>query len=174
MNKSKLIEILNLESLGIKNYDLSESEYITRDVSRGIILKEDKIAFVKINSMLLPGGGVEEGETFEEALKRECMEELGINILVKENIGHIFNYRYQDEHNISKKYFIECYVCDFVEDLKLEEKEGELVWLSLEDGLKALSYQYNEISVNLENNSKLFNLKTHILFLKEFSNTFKN
>ena len=168
MKESKLVKSLKLSDLGIKGFDLQEKDYVLRNVVRGIILNNDKIAFVIINSTLLPGGGVENGETFEEALKRECLEELGIEIFVKESIGHVVNFKYIDENNDSKKYFVECYVCEFIRDLNTKEKEGELIWFSLSEGIKILGDQYNKLELNLENSSKLFNLKTHIIFLKEY------
>ena len=53
----------------------------------GILKKDDKILFVKHRKKgeeyyLLPGGGVDFGETFETALKREFLEEVNINISV--------------------------------------------------------------------------------------------
>ncbi|NND64532.1 MAG: NUDIX hydrolase [Gammaproteobacteria bacterium] len=36
---------------------------------------------------IVPGGGVEFGETLEEAVKREMHEELGVNVRVKQFIG---------------------------------------------------------------------------------------
>ena len=53
----------------------------------GILKKDDKILFVKNRKKgeeyyLLPGGGVDFGETFETALKREFLEEVNINISV--------------------------------------------------------------------------------------------
>ena len=53
----------------------------------GILKKDDKILFVKHRKKgeeyyLLPGGGVDFGETFEIALKREFLEEVNINISV--------------------------------------------------------------------------------------------
>ena len=53
----------------------------------GILKKDDKILFVKHRKKgeeyyLLPGGGVDFGETFEEALKREFKEEVNIEISV--------------------------------------------------------------------------------------------
>ena len=53
----------------------------------GTLKKDDKILFVKHRKKgeeyyLLPGGGVDFGETFETALKREFLEEVNINISV--------------------------------------------------------------------------------------------
>lgn len=53
----------------------------------GILTKDGKILFVKHRKKgeeyyLLPGGGVDFGETFETALKREFLEEVNINISV--------------------------------------------------------------------------------------------
>lgn len=54
----------------------------------GILMKDDKILFVKHRKngeeyYLLPGGGVDFSETFEIALKREFMEEVNLNVAVK-------------------------------------------------------------------------------------------
>ena len=52
----------------------------------GVIVKDDKITLVKKarggykGKLDLPGGGIEHTELPEEALKREIMEEAGINI----------------------------------------------------------------------------------------------
>lgn len=55
----------------------------------GILKKDDKILFVKHKKnneeyYLLPGGGVDFGESFEIALKREFMEEVNIDVKVKD------------------------------------------------------------------------------------------
>ncbi len=55
---------------------------------RGILIKDGIIALIKRTRdgetfYVFPGGGVEEGETDEDALKREMKEELGVDISVK-------------------------------------------------------------------------------------------
>lgn len=52
---------------------------------RAIILKNNQLLTIKrvktnITYFVFPGGGVEPGEELEEAMERECKEELGVNI----------------------------------------------------------------------------------------------
>jgi 8-oxo-dGTP pyrophosphatase MutT (NUDIX family) len=50
-----------------------------------------KILFVRLNyahrGWTLPGGGVKRNESFEEAIRRETMEEVGVNLEKVEKIG---------------------------------------------------------------------------------------
>ena len=55
---------------------------MTRNRGAAIIVQEGKIALIKRiredeTYYVFPGGGIEEGETPEEATKREIFEELG-------------------------------------------------------------------------------------------------
>ncbi len=54
--------------------DFKNSKIIARSAVRAIIIKENKILMVlleKTNEYKFPGGGVEENETFEDALKEK-------------------------------------------------------------------------------------------------------
>ena len=67
--------------------------------ARAIIVENGKLLTFKRNKdhkiyWVLPGGGVEEGETIEQTLKRECMEELGVDVEVQEKL---FEYVYAHE-----------------------------------------------------------------------------
>lgn len=57
---------------------------------RAIIIKDEKLLTIKRSKkdlvyFVFPGGGVEQGEDLETAMKRECKEELGVDIEIIEN-----------------------------------------------------------------------------------------
>ena len=57
----------------------------------GVLIKDDKILLIRHQKKddtywLLPGGGVDYGETMEESLKREFQEECNIDVEVKEMV----------------------------------------------------------------------------------------
>jgi 8-oxo-dGTP pyrophosphatase MutT (NUDIX family) len=54
-----------------------------------VLLENDRVALIKRkrgSSVVFPGGGIEKGETPEQAAKREAYEELGVGILVEEHL----------------------------------------------------------------------------------------
>jgi 8-oxo-dGTP diphosphatase len=60
-----------------------------RNSIKAVIIREGKILLTVNNDgekrfYLLPGGGQEPGETMEQALKRECLEEIGVTVKVGE------------------------------------------------------------------------------------------
>lgn len=63
--------------------------------SRCIIFKNNKVLLIyreKNNDKyyVFPGGGIEEDETKEECIIRECKEEIGININVRKYVYKVF------------------------------------------------------------------------------------
>ncbi|MDR7071754.1 NUDIX hydrolase [Fictibacillus barbaricus] len=71
------------------------------------ILKDDTILMVREISKTndfwtLPGGGLEDGETFEDAVIREVREEVNLDVNV---IKYLFSRTY--EHGIEKCYLVE-------------------------------------------------------------------
>lgn len=64
-------------------------------IRAGIVLIEDnKVALIErhragLHYFVFPGGGVDEGESPEQAAVREAMEELGIEVSIKQKVAEI-------------------------------------------------------------------------------------
>jgi len=93
-------------------------------------------------------GGLEEGETKVEALKREVWEETGIKNLVGivENVDY---FEYSDAHFIKGYDFIKEYVfgveVDSNERIALDGKEhSQFRWCSLQEALELLKWDENK------------------------------
>ena len=60
-----------------------------------ILIENDKVALIErhragLDYYVFPGGGVDEGETPEQAAVREAMEELGIEVAIKWKVAIIY------------------------------------------------------------------------------------
>ena len=65
---------------------LENEIYHDREAAYVVLLDGDKIAVVKTSSgkLFLPGGKIETGESKEDCVVRECIEEMGAKVTVKE------------------------------------------------------------------------------------------
>lgn len=145
------------KSFGEKIQDIN---YIDRVGAYGVILNEEnKVAVVKTKKgYFLLGGRVENEETHEECIKRECSEEVGMDVVVKNFICKGGKYDYIDSigyfYGIGYFYFAE-----FIDIAsKPKEKGHELLWVHIQDCCKYIHLEHQQWAVhqaiNILNNKK--------------------
>lgn len=137
--------------------NVSENEantYLIREAARAIVLDENNMIALlhvaKKKYYKLPGGGIEQSEDKKIALERECLEEIGSNIALIDEIGIIIEYR----KIFQLKQTSYCYLANIKGEkgtpnfTKEEIDNGfEQVWLPYDKALELIS---NNITTNVE------------------------
>jgi len=126
---------------------------IYRNAVRAIILKENKVLMVyseKAHEYKFPGGGIEQDEPREVALKREVIEEVGQDIKsVNESLGYVdqlYNDIYdEDKYFYQRSYYYFCEVTDEYVGMKLSESEIAMKflpkWVTLDEAIRVNQYK---------------------------------
>ena len=144
--------------------------YTDRPTVKVVIKKDNQLLI--LNKGLLPGGGIEPGESDHDAITRELQEELGFTVKNIQTIGTIMQYR----NLLDKKYLINGYTAtlDTTGEVTNPQDEGEaqftIQWLALEEATAYVSESIEEAKLkpmdNDANQGQLYNFMTTYDFLK--------
>lgn len=120
--------------------EVERTKLVPRPSVYAIIRKDDGLLMVRganQGRLFLPGGGVEPGETFEHALRREVWEETGLEIVSMIFWGERENFVYYEAEDTYWHVFLQIYICE-VEDLQAPitntnnpDNEGQPEWIDL-------------------------------------------
>ena len=113
-----------------------------REACRGIVVENGKMLLCyeqKDDQWMIPGGGIEKGETHKECCARELTEETGYIVKVKSKVLTINEY-YEDWLFISHYFICEC-IGKRERNLTQSEIEVGLEpkWLPIEEAIDAFS-----------------------------------
>lgn len=138
----------------------------THLVSVAALVTNDRGQVLLVNSPWrgweYPGGLIEPGETFQEALHREVREEAGVEIEITGFVGICKNI----ERNIVNIDFIAKYVGG---ELQTSEESTEVMWVSPEKALEMITFPLTKM--RLEN--MLSGREKATLFCFKRENTFE-
>ena len=138
--------------IDLKDYD-ENWEKSKRPTVRAIIRVDDKLAMVhneKYDYYAFPGGGIEEGEDFHQALIREVKEEVGLMVIPEtiEEFGSALRLnssrRFEKTIFEQENFYYKCKAYDMIGEQMLDEEEAEegfaLVFVSPEEALRKNRY----------------------------------
>lgn len=113
--------------------DKENVEYNTREGTYLVPISDDKIGVIKTSKgYFFLGGGIEKGEDHITCLKRECVEEAGLSISVKDKVCTAETYTKHPEigyfHPIQTYYIGEIIAKVSVQT----EEDHEFVWVDYE------------------------------------------
>ena len=162
----------------------SDTEVIFEDRPTGkavVFDSEGNVALVgnEVNDFyLLPGGGIDPKEPITDGIIRECLEEIGCNVKLIEDLGTIEDFRTRD-----KKHCINyCYSAEVIGEkgeLQLTEEEAKngmhVKWVSMDEAILILEKEVEQLS---NGEVKFYNtgfniLRDHIFLLEAQKRTVK-
>lgn len=149
----ELIAKITDEDIGEKMVEMYNPFH--RKAARGIVFdSEDNMAvFYKKNKnqYKLPGGGLEENETFEEAFIREVKEEVGCEVKITGCLGYIEEYKTKSNY-IQTSYVFVGKIVNKLENLELTKMEqdegGERLWMKPVQALTKMKENYNNLKAS--------------------------
>ena len=116
-----------------------------RPIALGLAIKNNKLlvseGFDKVKNEAFYrclGGGIEFQERGEDALKREFLEEINVNITVKNFLGiseNIFTYQGKKAHELILFYSIDISDDNYQDEYKVIDDHGETIakWINIEE-----------------------------------------
>ena len=116
-----------------------------RPIALGLAIKDNRLlvseGFDKVKNETFYrclGGGIEFLEKSEEALKREFLEEINVDITVKDFLGiseNIFTYQGKKAHELILFYSIEISDENYQEEYKVIDDHGETIakWIDIDE-----------------------------------------
>lgn len=133
---------------------------IQRLAVRSVIIRGNKLLMdylKKTSEYKFPGGGVEPGENYFDALKRELMEEAGARVKGTPRVIGYIDQLYPDRYDINKLfsmrslyYLVE--IEDKMDSIQLSESEIALgfvpVWVGIDDAIALNQKCFDEGSLN--------------------------
>ncbi len=118
---------------------------VIRNAVRAVVIRDKKILLLRKDGggrgerFALPGGAQDLGETLEQALNRECMEEIGTEVTIIDLLHIADFFKARDTDPPSTRHLLEIlFACEVPQDytaqngIKPDKHQVEVVWVELQ------------------------------------------
>lgn len=109
-----------------------------RNSAKALVFKDSRMAAIKIDDRgdifyILPGGGQDPEELLSESVRRECAEELGVEVEAKE-LAFVIEGRYGESFHRVDLVFLCRYIAEIPNaDLQVDTNQAGVEWLKIDD-----------------------------------------
>jgi 8-oxo-dGTP diphosphatase len=152
---------------------LSDDQYPPAEIShirftaRAIVCAKDQFAFITIRGeddfgvrdhIESIGGGIEEGENAEQTIIRECLEEAGIEVHIKDFLGVVVDHYHLIQRQTVSYFFLAEAINDGHQTHRTDMEKtlmGEVLWLSEVECLKMLDKPVEKIGRLIQRRDKI-------------------
>lgn len=117
------------------NIEVGVGAVIIDDDGKLLLAKRGKNVSVHVGLWESPGGGVDFGETFADAAKREAKEELGVEVETIAMLGLVEYIKPEDGKHIVGPAFV-CKITSGTPKICEPDKCDEIGWFTIEEALK--------------------------------------
>ena len=118
-----------------------------RNAVRAFIVRDEKVLLLRKDGYptggeryALPGGAQEHGETLEQALQRECLEEIGTEVRILDLLHLADWFKQRETDPPSRRQLLEClFVCEVPDGYtprnghRPDKHQVEVVWVALDE-----------------------------------------
>lgn len=134
---------------------LKHVAYKDREAVYGLLFKQDKILIIKTpRGYFLPGGGVEQGETDEESLLREFIEETGLQIRIEDYLGRSVLYDKSPKDQIHYNMYGNFYMVKEIGSKKKTETDHKPLYMTIDEAIEHLQLVHQVWALKLLKNKK--------------------
>ncbi|WP_410501357.1 NUDIX domain-containing protein [Exiguobacterium acetylicum] len=140
---------MNVITFGQKEQN---QRYITRLAVYAVILdpQTGKIAIIQKSDgkFFLPGGGIEAHEIHDDCLRREVLEETGMEVEISDFIGQASQYFYsqnETKYYLNEGYFYHCHAGQNIHDPI--EDDHHLIWIDSLSAIEGLFHAHQRWAV---------------------------
>jgi 8-oxo-dGTP pyrophosphatase MutT (NUDIX family) len=147
-------------------YPPAEISHI-RFTARAIVYDKNQFAFISIcgeddfgvrDHIESIGGGIEEGENAEQTIIRECLEEAGIEVRIKEFLGVVVDHYHFIQRQTVSYFFLVDVLNQYPHTDRTDMEKtlmGEVLWLSEEECMKMLDKPVEKIGRLIQRRDKI-------------------